>query len=244
MSIVNRLAGFYGYTSFLEISTPTTGREFSEADPALFTRMERLTYNLQSLWDAEPVDYRSDTLDIAEFVAEFERRGVRYDLVLVDPYHDYACSARDLDLAWRILNDNGTIVVHDCMPPHGGGMISPTFVSGSWCGVTFIAYVDFLMKKSPRFVTVDCDYGCGVIRRGKDPDNSLDAHRYQWSSVRGNPDEALKFLLDHKKELLHLQSSRAFKRAHPLPVGKQWSSWRHRFKVLARIGRQQSIAMR
>jgi hypothetical protein len=237
MLIVNRLAGFYGHTSFLEISTPTTGRRFFEADPTLFTRMERLTYNLQGLQDAHPVDYRSDTLGITECVAEIERRGVRYDVILVDPYHDHACSARDLDFAYRILNDNGTIVVHDCLPPHGGNLISPTFVAGGWCGVTFIAYVDFLMKESRCFVTVDCDYGCGVIRKGRDPDNSLDAHRHQWSSVRGNPDEALKFLSDHKKELLHLQSPRAFKRAHPLPVGKQWSSWRHRFTALARTSR-------
>ena len=236
MLIVNRLAGFYGHTSFLEISTPTTGRQFFEADPTLFTRMERITYNLKGLQDAHPVDYRSDTLGIAECVAEIERRGVRYDVVLVDPYHDHACSARDLDFAYRVLNDNGTIVVHDCLPPHGGELISPTFVTGGWCGVTFIAYVDFLMKKSPGFVTVDCDYGCGVIRKGRDPDNLLDAHRHQWSSVRGNPDEALKFLSDHKKELLHVQSPRAFKRAHPLPVGKQWGAWRHRFKATARIG--------
>ncbi len=237
MLIVNRLAGFHGHTSFLEISTPTTGRRFFEADPTVLTRMERLTYNLQGLQDTEPVDYRSDTLGITECVAEIERRGVGYDVILVDPYHDYACSARDLDLAYRILNDNGTIVVHDCLPPHGGDLISPTFVAGGWCGVTFVAYVDFLMKESPRFVTVDCDYGCGLIRKGGDSENLLDTHRHQWSSVRANPDQALKFLLDHKKELLHVKSPRTFRRAHPLPVGKQWSSWRHRVKAFAKTGR-------
>lgn len=237
MSIVNRLAAFHGYSSFLEISTPTSGRRFFEVDRALFTRMDRLTYNLKGLHDSAPVDYRSDSLDIAQCIAEIERIRLRYDIVLVDAYHDYPCSARDLDFAFRVVNEGGAIVVHDCLPPNGGDIIAPTFVAGGWCGVTFISYVDFLMKESPRFVTVDSDYGCGVIMKNASSDDSLEAYRLRWASVRGNPGQALKFLLDHKKEVLHTQSPWSFKRAHPLPSGKRRSSWGDRIKTFLPIGR-------
>ena len=112
-----------------------------------------------------PIAFRSENQDISECVAELRRRDARYDIILVDPFHDYACSYRDIGLALLLLKDNGSIVVHDVLPPSAGEIISPTFVRGSWCGVTFMAFIDFLMKQDLQFRTVDCDFGCGIIRK-------------------------------------------------------------------------------
>ena len=144
MEIVSILAGFHGYTSYLEICTPTTAGIFSLLDTARFTKIHRLVYDASDQFDdGAPVELRSPTRDIEPCLAELSRRGERYDVILVDPYHDYECSYRDLALAFRFLNDNGVVVIHDVLPPSSGRFISPTFVPGGWCGLTFIAYVDF-----------------------------------------------------------------------------------------------------
>ena len=37
----------------------------------------------------------------------------RYDIILVDPYHDYACSLRDLEAAFGLVEPAAYLVVHD-----------------------------------------------------------------------------------------------------------------------------------
>ena len=39
---------------------------------------------------------------------------------------------------------------------------------GDWCGVTYRAYLDFVLaRRDLRYLTVDTDYGCGVVRKAK-----------------------------------------------------------------------------
>lgn len=59
------------------------------------------------------------------------------------------------------------MVVHDCSPPDEA-LTSPDFVPGEWCGVTYRAYLDFVLaRRDLRYLTVDTDYGCGVVRKLK-----------------------------------------------------------------------------
>ena len=83
----------------------------------------------------------------------------------VDPWHEYETSWRDLNEAFRLLPAAGTLVVHDCLPDRVE-LTGPAYRPGSWCGRTFKAYVDFVHGRNDlTFYTVDCDYGCGVIRK-------------------------------------------------------------------------------
>jgi hypothetical protein len=212
MQIVNLLAAFHGHTSFLEIATGSTGQKFEELDRSLFKKCHRLGYNLQGSHDSD-VEFRSDTLDISECVSQIESRGERYDIIFVDPYHDYECSWRDLEFAHRNLNAGGTMVVHDCLPPSGGPIISPTQVTGEWCGLTFIAYVDFLMKQNVCFATVDCDYGCGIIRNIAGGRECFGELRFGWNEARRNHERAFEMLSAHKNTLLNLVDPYAFLKA-------------------------------
>lgn len=222
MEIVNLLSLFHGYTSFLEISTATTGGGFSRVHRGQLTTAHRLAYGFPAgLDDGAAIEFRSATLDIIPCVAELDRRRARYDVILVDSFHDYECSRRDLELAFRLLSENGTIVVHDVLPPAGGSIISPSFVPGAWCGLTFIAFVDFLMQERPVFSTVDCDYGCGIVMRtrGKDVPGHLSA---EWQEARRDPEEAFRFLSRHRASLLNLQSARDFVKRHDSPATRSY----------------------
>ena len=210
MEVVNLLSVVHGYDTFLEISTQTTGGDFAGADSSRL-KADRLAYNVERQFDdGAPIAFRSENLDIAACAAELRRRNARYDVILVDSFHDYACSYRDIELALSLLNHNGSIVVHDVLPPSGGRTISPTFQRGGWCGLTFMAFIDLLMKEDLQFCTVDCDFGCGIIRkipRGGDPFGDL---REGWAQARLSPDRAFRYLSAHKRRLLNLQSPEDF----------------------------------
>lgn len=211
MEIVQQLSAFHDFQSFLEISTATTGAQFGKIDRSSYKYVHRLAYNASDGFDdGFPIDFKSTNLDIADCVDAIRNSGHRYDIMLVDPYHDYECSYRDIQTAFLLLNDNGVMVVHDCLPPSAGDIISPTYVPGAWCGVTFIAYVDFLTRHNISYQTIDCDYGCGVIR--KTPARTECPHelRAAWIEARRNPESAFEFLARDGRELLNLETPSNF----------------------------------
>ncbi len=206
--IVKYLSDRNGYRSYLEICTASTGREFAKIDPSRFDICHRLMYRCpDDFTDGLAIDFRIATLDSTPCVEELHRQGRRYDIILVDPWHEYDSSYRDLKNAISLVSDNGSIVVHDCLPPTDD-IISPTFTPGSWCGVTFMAYIDLVTQnKALRYRTIDTDFGCGVIQLCKDipidvPAALLDA----WKERSGDPKEAFRLMRDNKQVLLRLVS--------------------------------------
>ena len=127
--LINELALIRGYRSYLEICTPTTGMLYGDIDRTRYT-CHRLMYRypagfvarliyLATFKDTLPIDFRTSDLDIAECVQAIQARGLKYDVILVDPFHEYAESIRDLGVAVDLLNPGGTIIVHDCYPRDG-----------------------------------------------------------------------------------------------------------------------------
>ena len=165
IDLVNELAAIHGYRSYLEICTPTTGNLYATVDRSRYITCQRLTYLCPPDHDdGFAIDYRSADREIGEGLRAIRAKGLTFDVILVDPFHEYRESARDIDAALSLLNPHGTIVVHDCLPPNEAHAC-PTFREGSWCGVTYKAYLDRLLSGSGlAFCTVDTDFGCGIIR--------------------------------------------------------------------------------
>ena len=114
--------------------------------------------------DGLPIDFRSPDLDISECLRAVRASGIKYDAILVDPFHEYQPSARDIRDAFGLLAPAGTMIVHDCFPREEK-IAGPDYVKGEWCGVTYKAYLDFVLaRRDLIFCTVDTDYGCGVVR--------------------------------------------------------------------------------
>ena len=154
----------YGYNSYLEICTPTTGRTFSKIDKRQFPRRVRLVYknNLMSM-DGEQTDLSTESENGDHLFSKLMRSGEKFDVVFIDSYHTYAASLRDLVYGLQLVNENGILLVHDCFPPDES-YTSPEFVPGEWCGLTFAAYLDIVLFKSGiHYVTIDSDFGCGII---------------------------------------------------------------------------------
>jgi hypothetical protein len=163
--IINHLAAVHSFRRYLEVCCSSTGWKFSRIDR---TRLEayRLMYRCADhVSDGFAVDFRSGDADISCCLREINGRGLVYDVVLVDPFHEYETSLRDIAAAFELIEPGGYLVVHDCLPPEQS-LAGPRYQEGEWCGVTYKAYLDFVTGRDDLvYYTVDTDYGCGVIRK-------------------------------------------------------------------------------
>ena len=149
MDLINELAAIHGYRSYLEICTPTTGTIYRALDRRRYSISHRLMYRYRDQWDqfddGMTIDFRSSSPDSGEAVSAVRAAGFAYDVILVDPFHEYETSAQDLREACTLIKPNGTIVVHDCNPEEEA-LVTPHFQDGRWCGLTYKAYLDMMLE--------------------------------------------------------------------------------------------------
>jgi hypothetical protein len=221
MDIVKLLRRKYGLGGFLEMSTPTTGLVFSEVlndVPA----PHRLVYNCpEDADDGELYTYRTEAPTSDELVHAIlaANHGLPcYDIIFVDPFHTYACSSIDLYGAFVLLRPGGIMVVHDCNP-HDASIASPESTPSEWCGVTYMAFIDFVLcREGLSFYTVDTDYGCGVIYKNRHlpygvplPSNAArERLAFAWNAARHDDATRFDFFARHRRELLNLKSVEEF----------------------------------
>lgn len=128
--IIKYLSKLRDYRTYLEICTPTTGNQFAKIDQSRFDACHRLMYRCpQGFTDGLNIEFRAPDQDISQCIADIHRSGFRYDIMLVDPWHEYESSLRDMQVALSLLTDTGSIVIHAT-----DDMISLMFVLGLWCG--------------------------------------------------------------------------------------------------------------
>ena len=111
------------------------------------------------------------------------RRGI--DVAFVDGLHTQAQAHADVLNALKHLNEEGVIVVHDCLPPTAAAAFparseqeaaqaNPPGWHGEWCGDVWKTIVQLRSSADDLNVFVlDCDYGVGIITRGR-PGHQLD----------------------------------------------------------------------
>ena len=218
--VVRQLASVHGYRRYLEICTATTGFLFAAVREAGFESCFRLIYRCPDDFDdGEPVDFRSPGDDISACLAEIKARGLGFDVIFVDPHHTYDATTRDLRAAFGLIRPGGALVIHDCDPPNRM-MARPDHTPGAWCGVTYKAFIDFVLGNDRLvYCTVDTDFGCGVIL--KQPRRhglavALAAEREKqlvtaWRAVGNDYDRAYDLFAVEKQRLLRLVTVEAFR---------------------------------
>jgi len=78
----------YGYKSYLEICTSSTGGTFAHVDKEQFPRRVRVMYN-RPLWftDGEDITISTESENGDELYEKLIRSGEKFDVVFIDPYH-------------------------------------------------------------------------------------------------------------------------------------------------------------
>jgi glycosyltransferase involved in cell wall biosynthesis len=240
VDLINRFAQLRGYRTYLEVCTPTTGGHFAEVDRLQFDPCHRLMYRCSDTYDdGLSIDFRSPHDDISNCIRQIRNQSVRYDVVLVDGHHEYETTIRDLNAVFELLTPSGLILIHDCLP-ETQEIASPTIVEGAWMGLCYKAFLDFALDRADlEYCTLDCDQGCGIIRKKSHYERFGSAvrrlfsptavsqgherHRArevagalirQWKNIGDDFQSAFGFMQKHKSQLMKLTSVEEFSGAN------------------------------
>jgi len=146
--IINSLIKKHNYISYLEIGTQH-GNCFEKVEIE-----NKICVDPVKVYDKLTHEMTSD-----EF---FDQNKNTYDIIFVDGLHTEEQTYKDILNSLKILNDNGSIVVHDCLPH------AEEFIQICWNGTVFRAIIDLRYNNKDVIIkVVDTDNGCGIIQKGK-----------------------------------------------------------------------------
>lgn len=162
--IINLLIEKYHYRSYLEIGTyadeclaKINCANKVGVDPAPIHHDER---NSNSFYDYASDDY---------FRLHNIFKLPKYDIVFIDGLHEREQMKRDILNSLEVLNEGGTIVVHDCLPKGEKEQCYPDIHNCSpvaWNGNVWKGFLDIRQGLSGiQSFVVDTDWGCGIIQR-------------------------------------------------------------------------------
>ena len=153
--IINFLIEKYNYNSYLEIGI---------FHPSLCFDKIKLTNKI----GVEPYP-RADFPELFRGTSNtfFAQNKKTFDIIFVDGLHiDYQV-LKDIKNSLKVLNTNGIILAHDCLPNKEEHQLDHQ-VTDAWCGNCWRA-IAHLRCSNPNLeiVTLDTDCGVGVIKPGK-----------------------------------------------------------------------------
>ena len=90
----------------------------------------------------------------------------KFDIVFIDGLHTYDQVKKDILNSVNYLNENGIILVHDCMPDSLGKQAVPRYKM-QWNGDVWKAIVDLRQKEDLDIYTCEMDQGIGIISKKK-----------------------------------------------------------------------------
>ena len=106
-----------------------------------------------------------------------------YDIIFVDGLHLFHQAHVDIENSLKVLNDGGTIVVHDCNPidKHRTRPMEEFLKDGkAWNGTTYQAIMKLRSERDDIVIeTVDTDEGCTIIRRGQEILNPISVEDFK-----------------------------------------------------------------
>ena len=187
--LINLIIRHNGYGSYLEIGMNTP----KQAD----WNWPNVRIAFKESVDPNPRVRATYPMTSDEFFANHAKQ--KYDIIFIDGLHHAEQVHKDIMNSLKWLEDDGTIVVHDCNPPSERSQLRE-HVSGEWSGDVWKAFLK-LRRENPNIsmYTVDTNYGCGIIQKGS-------------QELYKNKDEIdYAYFVKHKKEILNLKTVREFK---------------------------------
>lgn len=113
----------------------------------------------------------------------FLKNEQNFEIIFIDGLHHYEQVIRDINNSLKVLNNDGFILVHDCLPRTKAHQAIPRY-RGSWNGDVWKAIVEMRTHSSLDTYTCQIDFGVGIIKKSINT-NKLD--------FKGNNFKSLKF---------------------------------------------------
>ena len=157
--IINYLIERYNYNSYLEIGVQFPHCNYDKIEIKNKTGVE--PFPITDLLNKGIVELTSDM-----FFKSLET-DVKYDIIFIDGLHTREQSLADILNSLKHLSDNGTILVHDCLPT-AEYQTSIEDNGKEWTGDVWKSIVDIKAKDGLDVSTIDTDWGIGCIRLNAD----------------------------------------------------------------------------
>jgi hypothetical protein len=146
-----KLDNIFNFNNILIVNTYSTGLFLDN----FFLKQDRITR----------IKYKPDEFD--DFLNIIEKLDKTFDLICLDPWHEYKESINSLTVLLKLLNKNGILISHDCNPPNFV-CTNHKYQKGEWCGVTYAAFVEIIYNNpNLYYAVIDNDYGLGIISKNK-----------------------------------------------------------------------------
>ena len=127
----------------------------------------------------------------------FRKNKDKFDLIFIDGLHTYQQVKKDILNSINFLNDNGVILIHDCLPQDYFANASPRSVY-KWNGDVWKAFVEMRTKNNLDSYCCFADEGIGVILK-RDNKNLLDLEIKDFSKMEFN------YFFNNYKKLMNLK---------------------------------------
>jgi len=115
--------------------------------------------NIEHKVGVDPVSGGTLRLNSDEF---FKKNHETFDIIFIDGLHYYHQVKKDIENSLKIINDNGIILIHDCLPSKIRDQMIPRSHL-KWNGDVWKALVEFRTKDFLDVYTCLADEGLGVI---------------------------------------------------------------------------------
>lgn len=161
IEIINGLIKKNGYKSYLEIGVQA-GHCFSQiaCDSKIGVDPDQSS--------AATIHMTSDDF--------FKDNKETFDIIFIDGLHHADQVEKDILNSLMSLSEGGTIVMHDCLPTTKRMQEIPLQEQVEWTGDTWRAFLEIRRYLSDvEMCVVDCDWGCGIIKRGQQETINLPA---------------------------------------------------------------------
>lgn len=199
IELLNSLINKFGYKTYLEIGVNTPAQPGYSHDSVSIEIKHGVDPNVNTTYKMTSDDF------FANHIKQ------KYDLIFVDGLHIFDQAHRDIVNGLNNLNENGTVVVHDCNPTKEITQ-RPIRASSVWHGDVWKAILKLrIERKDIEIFTVNTDEGCTVIRKGNQtqysPNNISNEILYSYDYFNAN-----------RKEILNLISVKEFRTRFNIPT--------------------------
>ena len=160
--IIQKYIDKYSYKSFLEI-----GVDSGKLQKNISIKTKESVDPAEGDYSHAKPTYK---LTSDDFFKQYPNK--KYDIVFIDGFHESQQVDRDIVNSINALNDGGTILLHDCLPPTKLAMEVPRTSATRgrvWTGDVWRSVVKFIHSSHKEYdiFVVDTDLGVGVIRKGQ-----------------------------------------------------------------------------
>lgn len=121
----------------------------------------------------------------------------KFDLIFIDGLHEYKQVKKDIINSVNFLNEDGVILIHDCLPKNYFANAIPRCVY-EWNGDVWKAFVEMRTKENLDCYCCYADYGIGIILKRKNS-NLLKINVKNFSKMKYN------YFFYNYKDLMNLK---------------------------------------